>query len=635
MVNYIFFLFSGPTKKMQEETMSTIGTPEVQHKNIIKVLDPRMQFQQGRNFLALRGASIINAAQYQQSSVSNSSVTITCNPPKSLVAMCKEVLLHMTFSITVTGTNTTSPATALLTSGYYGPRAYPLSAIISSETMNINNDSYTIQGGNLFWKALLRMKGDYIDRERDYSTAPSMMDNSGQYLDDSSATTSVKNPLGSWDSSYEDTRTSFSGFTVVSNSPSTPTTASLTLDCVEPIRISPLAFGNHAYGDSALIGVSNMLYTASLQNLNRVMSFAKLDAISNIALTSVVVNVTSAELMFLYLTPNPEIPIPASITLPYANVVDYPTVINQSLTNGSSATITLNNIQLNSIPRKIVMFAPVQPDSVSQTTDISACVVPDTFLSIYNVANPDAHPMQITFDNQALFGGHTAYDIYKMCQKNGLSLSWDEWATMPSNYVSGHHGSTGVGSVVVMNFGEDIPLQKDVAVGCTGSYQFSATFTVVNTTGKTLPAVQFHMVAIYDGSSLTTSNGFTTHTNGDLTMQEVAAVPLNPEIGYTEFPSVLGGGDFWGSIKNIVGKIGSFLKNNKVISTIAPMLGNLLTPLLGPAAPVAANQIGQVAQRMGFGNGGYRRRPLRQRIQGGLLRGGSIEDLEEEEDNVQ
>jgi len=589
-------------------------------KNIMKVLDPRMQFSTGREFLALRGASTIMAVQIQQSTPSNNSINITCNPPSNRIALAREVFLHLNVNITLNalgGTNTTNPALPLMIPGQFGPRAYPIASVIANETITLNGTSLAVNNGLQFWKALLHENADIDVRQRDYSITPSMMDNSGDYLTGAAATSSTRNPLGSWDSSYEDTRAAYTGFNITSNVAGA-TAATATLDCYEPVRIDPLQFGRLAYRDSAMIGMNTMTYAATLNNLNRMVSMAYItqsgSSTGTYTIGSVQVNIVQAELLFLNMTPSEDIPLPISTTYPYGFILDNSYTYPNSIAPGALATMTLSNISFGSIPRKMFIFVPVQPESIINTSAPISCTVPDTFLSLYNSSNPDFHPLNVTFDARPNFQGHTAIDLYKMCQKNGLSLSWNEWATMPANAPN----STGVGSILVLNFGDDITLGPDQAPGCLGQYQFSATITFKNTTQHVLPSATLHYTAIMDGS-IHNEDGHLEATTGDLTREEIAKLEVNPHIKFIEHETVLGGGNFWGSVKDAWAKVRGFIKNNHLISAVTPMISKALTgvnPAFGPIVDAIGTQI----KKNGYGTyagGGRRGKSLRARIEGG------------------
>jgi len=87
----------------------------------VKVIDPRLNLNREREYVALKGASVNSWQQFPSTNQNNSSVQITCNPPSRDIVISRLVFKKFSFAITVTGTNTSGGP--LLNPGYYGPRA--------------------------------------------------------------------------------------------------------------------------------------------------------------------------------------------------------------------------------------------------------------------------------------------------------------------------------------------------------------------------------------------------------------------------------------------------------------------------------------------------------------------------------
>jgi hypothetical protein len=209
----------------------------------------------------------------------------------------------------------------------------------------------------------------------------------------------------------------------------------------------------------------------------------------------------------------------------------------------------------------------------------------------------------------------TPYDLYKICVKNGLSMSFSEFTGMPQQ----SPGSIGPGSCIKLVMGQDVVLNENFSVGSSGKYNLTVQLNVYNQTQLTLPNVTLHCVAVFDGLQMIDENTQTINKQASFTPDQVAAVPLNPDIKFKPTRELFGAGDFFSSLKSGLQDVNNFLKKSKLISSAAPILGTLASPFLGPAGTAIGSTVGNIASNLGYGEG-YRRKPLRKpRIRGGQL----------------
>jgi hypothetical protein len=115
----------------------SLNVPSV---HVSKVMDPRLEINEMKEYVVLKGGLVNSWQQFFATNLNNSSVQITATPPSRLIAISRKVFKRFTFTVNIVGTNGTGPVANLLQSGYYAPRAYPLLAVTSSEQMTINND---------------------------------------------------------------------------------------------------------------------------------------------------------------------------------------------------------------------------------------------------------------------------------------------------------------------------------------------------------------------------------------------------------------------------------------------------------------------------------------------------------------
>lgn len=538
----------------------SLNNPSV---NVVSVMDPRLDVQQKRNYVALKGAQINNWQQFPATTRNNSNVQISCNPPSREIGISRLVFKRFEFQVDIVGTNTGS--SNLLVDGYYAPRCMPIASVTQSETVQINNAVCTQAPVAQYWPTMMWYNNEFKNRNGQYSLAPSMLDQAQDY---SQTAQTARNPLGVYgDVSFDQTRGSYAGMEVRSN---TSTGAQIYLTVVEPIFISPFVFGEMSNYTSSFGGCQNLSYTATLGNLQRVMSIQKNQGASNINVTSVNVELKEASLLFNYFTPDPLYPIPRSMESSYFSLISYPTRFGSTVSAGASCTITMQSIQLASIPKRIILFA--RRDDTAQTAFTS---------DAYFALAPTGNPITLQWNNSIFCSTASTPDIYNICQKNGLEMSYSQFISQ-------------CGSVINLEFGTDIGLASDEAPGVLGNYQLSLTCSFINKhpTEAIQPTLYCIVVSegcfnIIDGSSATML--------GVLSRNDVLNAQPTPSVSFADQNAIYGG-SFFSKIRDALGKVGSFVKQNKLVSR-----GLQLIP--DPRAQAAS----RVASSLGFGASGGRR----------------------------
>lgn len=526
-------------------------------QKIQKVNDPRLEIDQEKIYISLKGASVNSFQEYPAPSVSPDSVQITCNPPSRNIVVSRLVIKKAKYLITITGTNL--GVGALLTEGNYGPRAFPIMSTTNTEQFVIGDDTVTASPVQQYTRALLWFRNGTKNRNGQFSLTPAMLD---QFQDYSDGVNTNRNPLGAYgDNPHEQTRGSYVGLKLLTN---TNTTATIELEVFEPCLISPLVAGKTSNFMSGLVGIQNMSYTATFTNLTRVLSLVQDQSQPGVvSLNNPVVQLTNFSLLFNYLSPDPMMQIPRTLQLSYFNIVSYPTVYNASIAPGEVKEITMNSIQVTSIPRRVYIYAR-RPD-----------VAESAFTSdVYFGLPLDVKPLQITWNNEQFLGGASTADLFNISQRNGCEMSYTQWIQ-------------DVGSIICLDFGIDIGLHSDQAPSSLGSYQFSVSCQFKNNSSVPI-APSMYVVVVYEGSFMV-NNGQTQHFIGNLTAQDVLNAQRSQAITYKDSYSVYGG-DFWDSVKSGLSKVHDFAKKHKLVS-------RGLSYLPDPRAQMAS----KVARQLGYG----------------------------------
>ena len=176
-----------------------------------KSLDPRLNIREGgRVYVVQTGAQVNSYQQFFSATPSNSSISISTNPPSTGIAISRKIMKRAQFDITVRGNNTTGGP--LLVSQCHAPRFMPLNAITTSEAITINNATISETQQEVY-SYLMRYHSNFNDKLDD--PYPSYMDTTQTYRE---AVESSKNPLADYlNSTSNDARGSYVGYQVLDN----------------------------------------------------------------------------------------------------------------------------------------------------------------------------------------------------------------------------------------------------------------------------------------------------------------------------------------------------------------------------------------------------------------------------------
>jgi hypothetical protein len=538
----------------------SLNVPSVQ---VAKVLDPRLRINSRRDYVALKGSLVNTHQQFPATNVNNSSIQITCNPPNRGIVISRLVYKRVVFDVTITGTNT-GPSN-LLVDGYHAPRFMPLTQCTTSESITINNDTLTQAPLRQYWPELMRYHNEFDNRFGQLSLCPSMQDQNQTYEQGAQG---VRNPLALYnDNSYENTRGGFVGYEVLSNG---PTSATLRITTTEPILISPLVAGKMSNFTGGLSGIQNMSYTATLGDLRRVMSLVAdqgAPGVIDIQSSGISVNLSSASLLFNYLTPDPLNPVPRNSVNSYFSIVSYPTRTSALIAPGNEVSITMQSVQVTSIPRRIYVFARRDDSEQTAFTADSGLGLPQT-----------GNPLTVTWNNNQFCSQMTTQDIYNTSVKNSCNLSYSQF-------------TRDVSSVICLDLGIDIGLMSDEAPGTLGNYQLGLTCRFKNNHPTESIAPTLYVVVVYEGT-FNVNDGNCSHMIGVLSREDVLNSQQVPGITYQKAQDVFGG-SFFSKLRDAFRSAHDYAKRHKLVSK-----GLKLIP--DPRAQVAS----RVAASMGYGMSG-------------------------------
>lgn len=590
----------------------------------VTCLDPRMDLQSKREFAVMKGSSQTSWKQYTTSSVSQSSIQWSCNPPSRQVVIDRKVYMYLPIRLTFTGIpqGTAPNPRALLEVGADAPRAFPIANIIDTLNVTINNQSVSINLADIA-QALLHYNTDVKLKNHEYSMTPNMSDSYQSYAFGNGTN---RNPLGLYGDSLEGTvqsRGGFSNMRIVSNPTSansvTTVTAVVDIAICEPIFLSPFYWGcSNAPG---FYGVQTMDFNVNFigQNAMGVRCWSHDDSSWPIATASAVfgglpggptsfASTTGNQptLLFQYLTPQETMNIPPDmpLTYPYADIQRYPTDFGV-VSPGITTIVNSNNIQLSTIPRRMYIFAREKNNSLYSNTAAT-----DTFLQISNIS--------LQFQNKnGLLASASMNQLFEMSKKNHCNMTWTEFSGGPvlandqpfSNPT--YYGT--IGSVVCVELASDIGLDSLDAPGKLTQSMVQISATVTNMNNRDLDCT-LYIVCVLDGT-FTIMGGQSTLNLGVITSKDILDANSKPYVNYRDIESH-DGGDFLSGLKSVFGKVHDYIKDNKLVSRGLSLI------------PHPLGQLGsKAAEHFGYGAGeGYGRKCVAPRRGGDEDRDGYDEE---------
>jgi len=246
----------------------------------------------------------------------------------------------------------------------------------------------------------------------------------------------------------------------------------------EPLLfLSPFISGS-SNNQASFLGVNNMTVTLNVGNASRVMSNASFaipdgqtDPVRTLSGVSLV-SFASTQLLFNFLTIPPTLysKIEPKNVLHYNSYTFYNTTSQSDIGIGQTKTLTSNNIQLNQVPSKILIY--VRKDQNTLNTYDS-----NSFLVI--------EKLSIMFANRSgLLSSATQSQLYHMSLRNGLNMSYYEFNGQGvSRNANGSASPVAtIGSIIVIDPALDLSLDTQYSNMSSGQYNIQFSIDVKNHT---------------------------------------------------------------------------------------------------------------------------------------------------------
>ena len=555
----------------------------------VQAKDPRIRINSEREFVILDGGQRSTWKPIRSTSFSNSSVQITAPPPSPGIIIDRKVWFRCPLRISVTGKalgpQGQKPGQTLLQTGFFAMRAFALSKIINTLTTTINNNSSSINLSDVIG-GLLRYQVGHDLKYHEYSMTPTMQDTFQTYED---GTLTNRNPLaGYFDNSYDLARGGFP-ITLIQNPEGQGTgaqdpeiTAIFDVELTEPLFLSPFLFGK---GDCAgFVGVQTMDFNITfLSNLARAFSYATNSEATDIQVAASIVDQASYDppaMLFNYITPKVLTPIPEhGVVFPYYVVDRYPSDF-PSFAAGEARQVSSQNIQLQSIPKRMYIYARRRnADETANTTD--------TFFGIEGIS--------INWNNNSgLLSSAQPQDLYHMSVRNGCNMSWNEWSGRPVTRFGTNNPQFGLcGSVLCVEFGTDIGLGPLECPGMLGTYQLQMNVNIRNANLKEAVQPTLYVVIVSEGSFTIKQNRSIAQI-GIVSKQDVLDSDKDMEVPFSYINDSQYGGNFYSGLKRFGSDIISGVKKAVPVIKDVAQVAEKVAPLVAPLLMAAGDEGGVI-----------------------------------------
>lgn len=565
----------------------------------IRDQDPRMNIDNHRLWGVYSGPGETSYREFKTVSSSNTSFQFTTPPPSPFIVVDRRVYIKYKVHIEVTRNIAAAHNAVVNSAGIFALRAFPLNSVMTTLTCTLNNTNVSINPADVLpglwhYNSELPLANEY------WSTCPTMLDQSRYYSD--LAGNSNRNPLGQYYDCPQGAQMPRGAFqwSLVTN-PQTPdntavdVTAIFEAEVTEPIFLSPWYW--EQLEKSGFYGIQNMSWNFTFGDLSRMVSLDPV-AMPNIRAVNVSL-LPNPAMLFCYMTPKEAMSLPPEgVIYPYYDVLRYPSP-PQNIPRAANAftpteaTIVSNNIQLQSIPRRLYVFC--RPLSSAQQTYATT----DTFLGIKSVS--------VNWGNRAgLLSGASKQQLYHMSRKNGCCMSYQEYSG--ESFIRGIGGAvnplgytTAVssGSVMCIAFDHgDIGLNSTESPGLLMTNQLQMNVVVQNydTTADATQATLW-IVVVSQGSFTIAANRSIAQI-GVITRDDVLNAIIAPDqIEAHSVDKLMGG--------SIFGRVVSFLKKARgayhdYVKPYVPIAEKAISAAFPAAAP-AVETFSKTREALGLG----------------------------------
>lgn len=565
----------------------------------VAIYEPRLDFGNGKKPWVITKASELSTyTVYPADSYSNSTLTFSLKPPSKYTVADRVMEIKVPIELRFTGRATPGLADEpLLKGGQDAFRYMPFSSICESIQMKLNGYSISCQLKDII-HPLTRYHADLDFYDGANSIGPNMFDYSQEYheLDggnnnplDGYADNVLQVPRGA----YPMEVTNLAG-----DAEQTNTEARVRAVIREFIYMPPCIWNNDQV--PGLVGLDNLQFTFNLTNLPHVWSRSHSNGYVAPDYTDRIISLQVSiyekpQMIVNWLSPPITEAIPRLVQYPYFEITRFQTQTSGGIIGpGETTELKSNQISLNSIPRKIFIYASrpqsqlISGSNVNNDANIDpvygAIYSTDTYLRI--------NQLQVSWGNQnTVFSGADIINLYQLSCKNGLKMGFVEFygqaSELQSNVNVPFKKIGTIGSVICICPSGDLPLAANESEGmlCQKNLQVTANVTnclpeVAAGTGGTYNnyinrfntfSPDLNIICVFDGVLEVYDNSARSYI-GVINEDDVVNTPIDHSIDYNVLSRIYGGSalekfkNLTHKAINVARKGNKFLKDTRAIS---------------------------------------------------------------------
>lgn len=592
----------------------------------VAVRDPRVVLNNKRYFSVMNNGADIRIRNWPATNVSNSVINFITPPSSADIITDRAISITVPFNLQITAL--VQPGYSVLQPNCDAPHKFPFHSVLNNCVLSLNNSDFTVQTAETF-HPLNRYNCDEEVIAEDNSSCPSYDDQTQNFYD---LYGENRNPLAAAGNSASSiTPRGGFPFTVVTNPTNNTDAAALftaSVDCIttEYIQLSPLSWNKLRAHTSGLYNLTTLNWSFNLLNYPQRMwshmdvpvggpspNWTPQSSITGMSLNLVNLvnfsyNVTVPTLNITSFSPTPALGLGpnSSITWDYYSVVNFPKDQGTSIAYGQSSLLKTDNIQLSGVPRHIYLY--VRPPL-------------STYYSSYNSTESyyaiDA--INITFGNRSgILSESSNIQLWEMSRQNGCNIEYGDFVGLKKYTVGGSTFNNvtsycGVGAILKLELGTQIPLPEGVSPGSEGQYTIQVNVLARNINPRTQaydvnlnpypipnPLTTLNLTIVYEGCITIPSAGVIYPQLNVLTKDDVLRAAENGVISYDQVREVNGGMSVK-SVKEAALAANDFLRKTRLLSNAAKAASYIPAPI--PGFQTGARIASDALHAVGYGDG--------------------------------
>ncbi len=476
---------------------------------VAKIVDHRVSFPDW-SLPVREGGQVVS---YLQSSATSLGSTVQFdivppNPGASVIG--RDMLWYNRVTYTINTVAAANPGPLIQPGVCDAPRAFPFTSCVDVMTAQINNETLTVNNWAEVGHALRR----FNPRSAMYKLSnfcPWFPDQSAEYSSLAGSNRDVLSAAATGD--YDFMRGAYARYTVVPGADPTRQ-ATITLETVEPVNLSPFMYGSQAPG---IPYVQTLRLQFNIGSFKRALSHAVIGTTIDIPNSAIADPAHNASRLFYQSISVPmlEEQLPRSISLPHyrmlVNTTPTQTLASVVPTLGVTPTGTPFSSQVINYPcipsRLYVFCAPALTSKSVTTPDFTAQFCGGLSLQ-WN-------------SRTALMTSVQREQLYTQAVDAGLAVPWEQWDGA-FRFSSAGTAVGSSGSILCIRPGVDFDLEAGTVVGQSGSYQLQVNANWNNQSATAYP-MSMYVVAVLPGV-LTLNAGYETHAEvGCISQADVLA----------------------------------------------------------------------------------------------------------------